>query len=83
MLTDLSRQFSFTNSTNSVGLQTHLAADGRIQFFLKENPEKKILHTVQVDRNGFIHALLTGTQLENHGYEYFGERAYERWTMPK
>jgi hypothetical protein len=27
----------------------------------------------------FIHALLTGTPLGNHGYEYFGERAYERW----
>ena len=35
--------------------------------------------TIQVDRNGFIHAMLIGTPLENHGYEYFGERAYERW----
>ncbi len=34
---------------------------------------------VQMNRNGFIHAMLTGTPLENHGYEYFGERAYERW----
>jgi hypothetical protein len=31
------------------------------------------------DRNGFIHAMLTGTPLENHDYEYFGERAYEQW----
>lgn len=79
MLADLQREFSFTSSTNSAGLETYVAADGRIQFFLKENPEKKILHTVQVDRNGFIHALLTGTPLENHGYEYLGERAYAEW----
>lgn len=77
MLADLQPEFPFTSRTNSAGLQSHVAANGRIQFFLKENPEKKVLHTVQVDRNGFIHALLTGTPLENHGYEYFGARAYE------
>ncbi len=52
------------------------ALDGRLQFLLKENPEKKIFHTVQVERNGFIHAMLTGTPFENKGYEYFGARAY-------
>jgi hypothetical protein len=79
MLADLQREFSFTSRTNSAGLQMHIAAQGRIQLLLKENPEQKILHTVQVELNGFIHALLTGTQLENHGYEYLGPRAYERW----
>jgi hypothetical protein len=79
MLADLQSGFPFTSRTNSAGLQSHVAANGRIQFFLKENPEKKVLHTVQVDRNGFIHAMLTGTPLENHGYEYFGARAYEPW----
>ena len=79
MLEDLRREFPFASSTNSAGLESHVAANGRLQFFLKENPEKKILHTVQVERNGFIHAMLTGTPLENHGYEYMGERAYERW----
>lgn len=79
MLADLEREFTFTSSTNSANLRSHIAANGRIQLLLKENPEKKILHTVQVDRNGFIHAMLMGTPQENHGYEYFGERAYERW----
>jgi hypothetical protein len=65
------------NPINSARLQSHVARNGQIQLLLKENPEKKNLHTVQVDRNGFIHALLTGTPPENHGYEYFGERAYE------
>jgi hypothetical protein len=31
------------------------------------------------ERKNQFHALLTGTPLEKHGYEYFGERAYERW----
>lgn len=79
MLNDFQSQFTFTSRTNAAGLQSHRALDGRIQFFLRENPEKKILHTVQVERNGLIHAVLIGTALENKGYEYFGERAYSQW----
>ena len=82
MLADLSAQFSFTSRTNAAGLQTHTALNGRLQILLKENPDKKILHTVQVERNGFIHAMLTGTPFESQGYEYFGERAYLKWIQP-
>jgi pimeloyl-ACP methyl ester carboxylesterase len=78
MLGDLERDFEFTARTNS-GIQQFRAADGRVQFLLKENPERKILHTVQVERNGFIHALVTGSTNENRGYEYFGSRAYGKW----
>jgi pimeloyl-ACP methyl ester carboxylesterase len=83
MLEDLRREFPFTSSTNCADLQSHVAANGRIQLLLKENPEKKILHTVQVDRNGFIHTMLTGTPLENHGYEYFGDRVYTNWIQTR
>ena len=78
MLDDLGAQFKFTGSRNN-GLETFSALDGRMQFLLKENPEKKIFHTVQVERNGFIHALVSGTTDEGRGYEYFGERAYLKW----
>ena len=78
MLDDLGSQFQFTSRTNG-GLETYSALDGRIQFLLKENPEREILHTVQVERNGFIQALLSGTADEAKGYEYFGERAYSKW----
>ena len=50
--------------------------DGRIQIILKTNPEGKIFHTLQVERNGFIHSILSGTELKQQGYRYFGERAY-------
>ena len=79
MLEDFSGSFGFTSATNAAGLRAHRALDGRIAFFLKENPERKIFHTVQVEKNGLIHALLVGTPEENAGYEYFGPRAYERW----
>jgi len=78
MLEDLGAQFKFTSRTNG-GLETFSALGGRIQFLLKENPEKKVLHTVQVERNGFIQALVAGTAEEGRGYEYFGGRAYTVW----
>lgn len=78
MLKDFGTQFQFTSQTRD-GLETSSALAGRIQFLLKANPERKILHTVQVDRNGFIHAMVSGTALEGKGYEYFGPRAFTRW----
>ena len=79
MLSDLNPTFQFTSRTNNQGLKTFSALNGRIEFVLKENPERKIFHTVQVERNGFIQALLSGTAEEGKGYEYFGERAYSEW----
>ena len=78
MLGDLGGDFSFASGTNA-GLEVVSAAGGRVQFFLKENPGQQILHTVQVERNGFIHALLSGTTSDNRGCEYLGERAYSQW----
>lgn len=78
MLADFGASFDFTQRMQGeVEVQSALA--GRIQFLLKANPERKIYHTVQVERNGFIHTLLSGTPAEGQGYEYFGARAYERW----
>jgi len=54
----------------------HWALEGRIEIILKKNPTQAILHTVQVERNGFIHTILSGTDLANTGYTYYGERAY-------
>jgi hypothetical protein len=46
---------------------------------LKENPERTVLHTVLVERNGFIESMLSGTVLGNAGYTYFGDRTYSRY----
>ncbi|MCX6890692.1 MAG: hypothetical protein WCL11_05325 [Verrucomicrobiota bacterium] len=78
MQRDLAADFNFTVRTNA-DFQRFSALDGRVQFILKENPDRKIFHTVQVERNGFIHSILSGTADEGKGYEYFGPRAYAQW----
>ncbi len=77
MLRDLEPAFSFTREEAN-HLQRCRALNGRITFLLRENPERKILHTIQVERNGFLESLLAGTPLEGDGYKYLGDRAYER-----
>jgi hypothetical protein len=56
---------------------------GVINIFLLDNPERKILHTKQVELNGFIHSVFVGTKFENNGYSYPGERAYEKFVQDK
>lgn len=75
LLEELERSFEFRKESAG-DLETAAALEGRVQFLMRRNPEKKILHTVQVERNGFIHSMLTGTPQEGRGYEYFGERVY-------
>ena len=77
MLKDF-EELKFDGATNGP-LETLSALDGRAKFMLRENPEQKIYHTVQVERNGFIQCILSGTPLEGKGYEYLGERAYTEW----
>ncbi len=81
MLRDLGEHMNFTR-TEAAGLQTHVARGGRVEFFLKENPEKAVLHTRQVELNGFIHAMLAGTERQGQGYVYLGARAYGEWISP-
>jgi hypothetical protein len=78
MLSDLESIFPFTKTT-AAGMERSTAIGGQVRFWLKGNPERKIFHTVQVERNGFIEAILFGTALEGKGYTYFGDRAYTRW----
>src|SRR6056297_466612 len=76
MKTYLANFFDFDTHEDE-HLIKHRALNGRISILLKKNPERKILHTVQVEKNGFIHTMLTGTDLEGEGYLYYGERAYD------
>ncbi len=78
MLNYLSGQYRFKQQDQDT-LLWNISQKGRIEIILKSNPEKKIYHTVQVERNGFIHSLLSGTKLEQKEYTYFGARAYSRF----
>ncbi len=75
MVRDFSENFKFTTVTNDE-FQRYSALDGRFRLILKENPKKEIFHTVQVERNGFIHCIVYGTRNEEKGYQYFGPPAY-------
>ncbi len=74
----LQSYYSFTDEEDS-SFYTHTALSGRIKIILKKNPLRQILHTVQVERNGFIQGMVSGTSLENLDYEYYGTRAYSEW----
>lgn len=72
-------EFSFKNFEDDNFIR-HIALNGRIQFILKKNPLKEIYHTVQVERNGFIHAILSGTSHDEKDYKYYGSRSvYSKW----
>ena len=49
------------------------------EILIKENPSGKIYHTVLVEKNGLIHGVLSGSSLNEKGYTYWGERAYEKY----
>lgn len=78
---DLARTFPFETHLDDA-TERFSALEGRVQFILWKNPKRAILHTVLVERNGFIHSLLCGTPAENQGYVLFGPRAYSPWIAP-
>lgn len=67
--------FPFVDTENDTFIK-YTALDGRIKFILKQNPNRLILHTVQVELNGFIQGMVSGTAREGVGYTYYGARAY-------
>ncbi len=74
---------TWTRSDGGEGLQRHTALGGRVEFLLKENPERAVLHTRLVEWNGFIHAMLSGTTRVGVGYRYLGPRVYGEWIAEK
>lgn len=54
---------------------------GRVSLRAHVNPEGRILHTVLVEKNGFVHALTAGTRAENLSSpeDFYGERRYRNW----
>lgn len=78
MKEDLAGSFHLREEVND-SLLWYTSPDRRIEIILKTNPHKKIYHTAQVELNGFIHSILSGTLHEQEEYVYFGERAYSEF----
>lgn len=53
--------------------------NGRLQVIFVENPQKLMLHTVLVERNGFIQSVNSGTGFEGENYRFMGAHAYDEW----
>jgi hypothetical protein len=75
MLRDLLPHYKFRKVKDD-SLTVYKGAGNRIQFFFKNNPDRKIYHTQQVELNGFIHSVFAGTPLDSRQYRYYGPRAY-------
>lgn len=82
MLADLGRRFAFTVTEEGGDLERHSALGGRVTFLLKRNPEQKVWHTRQVELNGFIEAMLSGTAEAGRGYRYLAGRVYGEFIAP-
>ena len=76
MMRDLGSRYAFREMRND-SLLIYKNETGKVWFFLKTNPERKIFHTQQVEYNGFIHSILCGTALDSKGYKYYEGRVYE------
>jgi len=55
----------------------------QLEFIIHTNPENAILHTVLVEKNGFIHGHTFGTPYEGSVAEFFAPRAYSSWIQPE
>ena len=58
---------------------TSRGLDGRITVMVHTNPQNKILHTVLVEKNGFVFANLCGTPKADPAEDYYGDQPYRVW----
>jgi hypothetical protein len=55
------------------------ALNGRCEFIIHENPQQRVLHTVMVELNGFLHAMTRATRKADRSPAVYTPRAYEAW----
>jgi len=81
MAGDLGKAFYLYRSEDSV-FTKYYGLNGRIEIFLKSNPQHQMWHTLLVEKNGFIESVLSGTPYENKDYQFWGWRAYQQYIQP-
>lgn len=81
MKTTFEKAFRFTAEKDTAFeiYNKYNALNGRLQIIFVENPGKLILHTVLVERNGFIQSINSGTPFEGKNYIFMGAHAYDNW----
>jgi hypothetical protein len=82
MIDRLGKEVTLEHSTRGP-FEEFAGMNGQIRFLIHGNPEKRILHTVLVERNGLIEAMTQGTEFERKcGGEFWGDRAYSDLIAP-
>ncbi len=81
MLDRFRRDLSLDES-KTAAFTRYRALDGRVDFILVDNPDDKILHTVLVEKNGYIHGLTSATPFEGRAGTFWGPVTYTKWIQP-
>lgn len=76
MLVALGKEMKFAETDEPPFL--HHAAP-QVDFYRHRNPDVKILHTVLVEKNGYLNAMTRGTSAEGKVGALFGDRFYTKW----
>ncbi|MDP4271757.1 MAG: hypothetical protein Q8909_16800, partial [Bacteroidota bacterium] len=82
MAGNLSNSLKMTHKSDS-DFDYYSTNDKRVLIYIKNNPQGKIYHTTLVYRNGFINAMLSGTQDYNKKYRFWDENiSYKQFIKP-
>lgn len=78
MMGRLEKDVKLTSETK--GELTHVRGmNGQIDILIHHNSANAILHTVLVEKNGFIRAATVGSKFEGRADEFWGDAAYRKW----
>jgi hypothetical protein len=77
----LQNKVALTIEKDSV-IERYSGLAGRIDIRVHTNPDTLILHTVLVERNGFIHGMTSGTRYNASAGDFWGAPAYTQWIAP-
>lgn len=80
MLTGLAPP-GFTETETDTWLRA-TTGDGRVELIRLKNPERKILHTVMVERNGLIHGLTFEADNPDGAAAFCTPAVYGKWIQP-
>jgi len=72
---------AWLNTVNDSVIEKTTSSNLGIELLIHLNPKNLILHTVLVEKNGFLHAMLSGTRYPTP-FRFFGDRAYSSFILP-
>jgi hypothetical protein len=81
MIDGLQKEIHFSFRQDSA-IQRYAGLNNQIEFLIHTNPDTLILHTILVEKNGFLHGMTAGSPQEKDAGIFFGPTDYEKWIQP-